>query len=185
MSDDERPWRTGGPFGHKFNDRWPATIVNNRHAGTYGDGWGLVLDPRLVSIRCGYAADGRSMDKPCESWSGKGCVPGCTPWCTSSALYGTNECAWKPEQMESLVKQQDNSNPWGHNEIVLDPSALIKRLPHSVMAVFYQTDSHGSYARAAWRRYLKDYGLEPRVFPLLKYHPQIGRPHFECIECGE
>ena len=82
MTDERRPWRVGGPFGSKFKGVWPATFVNARHAGTYGQGGGLVIDATLAKIRCGYARDGRSMDKLCE---GRGdpvdqaCIPGCSP----------------------------------------------------------------------------------------------------------
>lgn len=67
MADDRRPWLPCargpphylwcGPFG----DRWPGTLLNRRHAGTYSekDG-GLIFDVDLLDLNCGYAGDGDS-----------------------------------------------------------------------------------------------------------------------------
>ena len=188
MSDYARPWRFGGPYGpRKFGDRWPSTFINSRHAGTYGNGWGIVIDPRYVTIKCGYAADGRSMDKSCEPWSGASCVAGCTPqtaWCSAADASAKTSCAWRPEQLDLLLRQADATNPWGHNEVVLDPHSLVAKLPHSVMAVFFQ-DQNVDDARSAHRAFLSDYSaLTAKEFPLLHYHADNGRPHFECVQCS-
>ena len=52
-----------------------------------------------------------------------GCIPGCTvntAWCESTAcldLRNVKECAWQPDQLESLLIKQDRCNPYGHNEV--------------------------------------------------------------------
>ena len=190
MSDNGRPWRIGGNYGRKFGDRWPATFVNARHAGTYGQGGGLVLDPSIAKIHCGYARDGRSMDKGC-SGHGATCVPGCTPWCAERDVGSSSECAWKPERLDALARQQDATNPWGHNEIVLSPPSVERGLPHSVLAVFYQDQSSEEEKRrcaAVHRTFLRDYPhMSTRTFPLLVFHHPQRRyepPHFTCAECG-
>lgn len=135
MSDAKRPWtigaarsaprpwmpasREGLSFQAKFSDRWPATFVNKRHGGTYNSHrGGMILAPWRLVILCGYAVDGRSMDKGCEQmggqrvcgssradagctwWGGTGgcadcCIPGCSPQtapCTADDVHTSN--AW-------------------------------------------------------------------------------------------
>lgn len=187
MSDYHRPWKVGGPFGRKFADRWPATFLNSRHAGTYGQGWGLVLDPSHVTIQCGYAADGRSMDKSCDSGGGS-CIPGCTPqtsWCTPASVSTHDSCAWKADELDMLLRQADRTNPWGHNEIVLEPRSLMANLPRSVLAVFTQ-EQNSADARNAHRSFLADFGLTAKSFPLLHLQHSSGHndAHFICAVCS-
>ena len=120
-------------------DRWPASYLNAKHGGVYSssDG-GLVLNPSLVSLRCGYSQDGSSMVKTCDA-DEVGCVPGCTGWGTSWCvdtscldLRMRKECAWMPNQLQQLLEKQDRCNPYGHNEVVLQPSSVVDHLPHSV-----------------------------------------------------
>ena len=95
MSDWERPWLPCSVHGgctaphRKEGDRWPASYLNRRHGGTYSDGdGGIVVSAEKVRLLCGYAQDGRSMEKDCEAVGGGGdCVPGCTPhtqWCVDT-----------------------------------------------------------------------------------------------------
>ena len=70
MADDARPWlpcARGPPLNlwcGPMGDRWPASIVNHRHYGTYSpyEG-GIIFNMGRVRIRCGYAGDGSSMGK--------------------------------------------------------------------------------------------------------------------------
>jgi hypothetical protein len=58
MADDERPWLICAPhtWCGPMADRWPSSIVNARHPGTYSpDEGGLILDARLVRLHCGCA----------------------------------------------------------------------------------------------------------------------------------
>jgi hypothetical protein len=119
-----------------WQDRWPATFVNARHTGTYGQkGGGLVFDASMLSIWCGYAGDGSSMDKECPLLGGdEVCTPGCTKgtaWCAEGSVGSDAHCAWRPSQLQQLLEQQDAHNPYGHNEIVVDGGHFI---PHGLAA---------------------------------------------------
>ena len=154
MSDWERPWAPCTVNGHgactaphpNEGDRWPSTFLNAKHAGTYSSSaGGLIFDPALVTLRCGYSQDGSSMMKHCEAVGGggaDGCIPGCahTAWCTDTScldLRRTKECAWGPMQLEELLLKQDRCNPYGHSEVVVDPASVVRGLPHTVLAVFH------------------------------------------------
>ena len=148
--------------------RWPATYLNAKHGGTYSSSeGGLVLDAGLVRLLCGYSQDGRSLDKFCDDGGGGGgrwpgakgggaestgsseCVPGCTghgaAWCEDTScldLRVRRECAWMPNQLQALLEKQDRCNPYGHNEIVVDPASVVASLPGSVLGLFYQPESN-------------------------------------------
>ena len=193
MSDEQRPWKVGGKYGEKFGDRWPATFVTERHGGTYQSRGGLVLHADLAEIRCGYAADGRSMDKGCEQWGGpRGeCVPGCTmqTWPCDEQVdvrSSNNGCAWRADQLDLLAMQQDFMDS-RYNEIVIDPQPLQRHLPHSVMAVFYSAgggEAAQAESAAVHARYLAEYHLTSDRFPLLEYSAPPGQaPWFSCKLC--
>ena len=189
MSDLLRPWRIGGKYARKFADRWPATFINTRHGGTYQNRGGLIFDARLVDIRCGYAQDGRSMDKGCEYQDPNTCIPGCTPqtWpCVAADTQSSSNCAWGPNNLQQLLQQADHLNNYdGYSEIVLDPASVERNLPSSVLAVFYQESGGDDYRRESvevHQRFLREYQFTPRDVPLLEYS-MAGRPHFRCVQC--
>lgn len=198
MSDPERPWKVGGLYGKKFSDRWPTTLLTARHGGTYRPRGGLLLSSEHVTIRCGYAADGRSMDKGCEQWSKAWgvCTPGCSPQTAvcdreKDVQSYNNMCAWPAGQLELLTRQQEFMDT-NYNEIVIDPASIAASLPHSVLAVFFQPgggeDDRAESARVH-QTFLSDY---PNVggaahFPLLEYtfEKGAGAPSFRCVVCGD
>lgn len=195
MSDYNQPWHIGGKYDRKFADRWPATFVNARHGGVYEASYGLVLRPDLARIRCGYAADGRSMDKGCEQEPRRPCVPGCTPqtrWCDAAQDVSSYhiDCAWSPSHLEHLTRQQDFLNS-RYNEIVIDPAVLESRLPHAVLAVFHHADGGAAAKDGAHRihanfhhEFRRQLGGSSRLFPILEYRAGGEPPTFACTLCG-
>ena len=71
MADGERPWKPcvgAGSWCSGMADRWPASILNWKHPGTWSENqYGLVLEASLVRSRCAYAGDGASMGQGCRS----------------------------------------------------------------------------------------------------------------------
>ena len=89
--------------------------------------------------------------------------------------------------MDLLIHQQQFMHNY-YNEIVIDPEAVHKALPHSVMAVFYHFQSSGfdrEWAQAVHTRFLQDYRLTPARFPLLEFHGEPDGPtFFTCVICS-
>lgn len=189
MASEQRPWlpcARGAPlylWCGPMGDRWPGTLINRNHAGTYSekDG-GLVFDIDLLGLSCGYAGDGDSMDKDCGGVFGgyadgtDVCVPGCTGWCGTGAEYNGDRCCWRlPQQMLQLQQKQDRFNKFGHNEIVVNPSTVVANLPRSVRAVFYMAASDAAQinrSRAVHAEFLRAHPhVDPRDHPLVVYDP--------------
>jgi hypothetical protein len=85
-----------------------------------------------------------------------------------------------------LTQTQDNDNPWGWNEIVLEPASVAEALPHSVLAIFYTVFSHEdeeARAREVHRAFVASFP-EAAGTPLLVfdkeavYHPERGKLPF-------
>ena len=76
-------------------------------------------------------------------------------------------CSYPPEDLGVALAAQLRRGVPTHNEIVLDPSSVIERLPHSIAAIFYQ--SRGSYARAkeVHEAFLSEFGLGNWEVPLV------------------
>ena len=113
------------------------------------------------------------MGKVCSQLGGDSlCTPGCRPWCSGD---GQNGCAWPMDSQGvlHLERQQDNANPYGHNEIIIDPSSVgHPHLPSSVLALFYtvaSTDEQIQRARTAHSTFRADHP-EADV-PLVVYSP--------------
>ena len=190
MSDEatDRPWlpcaQGTSAWCAQFYDRWPATIVSARHPGSWSPSrGGLILEGGLLSLRCGYSGDGSSMGKGCaDSVDSSHCIPGCQTanfrsWCAPFGGACVTDCAWHPGQLAELLRQQDSCNVWGHNELVLDPQALVARLPASVKAFFYMAGSppeQQQQARRAHAEFVRSYpsSLTSGVVPLVVYNPR-------------
>jgi hypothetical protein len=112
--------------------------------------------------------------------------------------------------LEQLEQQQDHANPWGHNEIVLNPHSIASSLPDAVLGFFYQEASgeeERREAREAHATFLEDYHrrsapppprpvgfvarataprvkavMPPYVVPLLEFRTSGGTPSFTCVE---
>lgn len=79
--------------------------------------------------------------------------------CVHRCGFIDHACSYPANELgEALVAQLRRGVPT-HNEIVLDPSSVIERLPYSIAAIFYQ--SRGSYARAkeVHEAFLSEFGL--------------------------
>ena len=114
-----------------------------------------------------------------------------TWWCDEhkDVYSSNNNCAWKPDQLGLLARQQDFMDA-NYNEIVINPQALVHHLPHSVLGVFFHS-AGGDWARvesaSVHARFLADYHLSAARFPLLEYHePPKGQgvPYFSCAVCA-
>ena len=70
--------------------------------------------------------------------------------------------------------------------MVIDPKAVERALPDSVLAVFYQPwggDDARAESEAVHARFLRDYPtLSAARFPLLEYTLDRG-PAFRCVTC--
>lgn len=78
-----------------------------------------------------------------------------------------------PDGLLSLEEEQDAHNPYGHNELVIDPMSVVDTLPSSVLAFFYMNVS--SWAQRNWSRtvhalFMRDHpGAD---VPLVVYSPE-------------
>ena len=115
-----------------------------------------------ANLFCGYAGDGatiRHNSRDClhQPWAGSpGCIdagPGChrsgTPiWCDddacnlaagtckSQAKRNIVECAWRPEDLATLLLQHKLS-AHAYNEMVISAEAWVQHIPWTIEAFFY------------------------------------------------
>jgi len=131
-----------------------------------------------------------------------GCVPGCvtdsdsaledwdTPmagqraptWCAASAVKANTWCPWKPNQLRDMMEQQERgflntdcaqNNGCRYNELVLNSSTWVQRLPETVEAFFVVRGSRDDSApaitaREAHRKFLSMYNLNATQVPMLE-----------------
>lgn len=85
-----------------------------------------------------------------------------------------------PQGILALEQTRDRDNPYGHNELVVDPATVVAHLPQSIVAVFYMAASgvaEIAHAQRAHAIFNSDYPHRP--IPLLVYTPSaiIERNH--------
>jgi hypothetical protein len=195
LEDFERPWLPCPEHGyhnwcHKFSDRWAASILNTQlrvlyystsSASNRRDGaGGVVLSPTHTDIFCAYATDGNSMDesKVCHPLGGNGrtCIPGCflpSQQCKDADHPWT--CSFPPARLKVALEAQ-LSHPdlqARNNEIVVDMTSLVNRMPSAIEAFFLTPLSHGTEREKvlnAWRRFNQEHGAksEGDAAPLLQ-----------------
>ena len=146
--------------------------------------------PQALKILCAYDADGSSMNKMCEPpGNSPQCMPGCplghadASWCRTSR---DTQCAWRSDQLQQMLSQQQQreQSRGSYNEVVLDPSAWVANLPHTIVAGFYPSyasQEHQAYARAVHRKFLRAYALTSEDVPMVEYNPRRGRQPFSLL----
>lgn len=174
-----RPWLPclpgSGGCNSELADRFSASVVNVGSPIPYDQGndanvltcGGLVLSPAMVPLLCSYYASGRSRSKRCNGGpvgggdpgfplspivetGGRGCLPGCGPtWCPR-ALHPAWHCAWRPQEVASMMRQQEEMGSES-NELVLSTDSWESLLPQLIQAFFVLRDC-GEPAMVAMRQ---------------------------------
>ena len=131
ITDTVQPWLPchEGRWCGNLRDRFAASLLHPGYADIYSKGeGGFVVNANAVDMLCSYHGDGHSMAKACdEPGVSKWCVPGCgggyeqcevvqkTSWC--SCEVGDFLCAWKPDELEGMMRQQQEEAPNGFLEL--------------------------------------------------------------------
>ena len=191
----------GSAWCARLRDRLSVSVVNARRPDVYPKGScaGLVVASEMAEPRCSYYSDGGSNRMLCLAASPKEplrvdgeCVPGCGPqWCVSlePLLHCHAGCAWRPDQLEQMLLQQEhvnNRHACLHNEVVL--RLLADRMPQALAAVFMLPSCVGTVeaeeVRQLHARLLLTYGLSSKRLPLLVYNPDHSTDPFSDASGG-
>lgn len=173
---DAEPWRpcSAQAWCGQYHGRLSASIINQaqRVLFTSEFGAGIVLSPG-TSLYCSYPVDGGTMQKFCPPGAPTGCAPGCATetgepnWCdhdeawsplTSAQVWS---CAFRPDDLEAMLRHHRNSRASQYNEVVVDTSSYETHLPNSLLAFFFLASDRGGgserKARDAQARFLRRY----------------------------
>lgn len=109
------------------------------------------------------------MPKVCPAGA-QGCVPGCADldgepnWCAHADAMSEDasadiwECAFRPSDLEGMLRHHLNSGANAYNEVVIDTRSYDSNLPESVLAIFFLTDGESEWkAREVYGRFRKRY----------------------------
>lgn len=157
----------------KYRDRFPTSLVWPGHTVVYlglGQG-GLVIRPSCAFPRCMYHGDGTTMSKPDDACPELCTTPGAKLW----------RCAWPKDQLKSMLEHQQADQ---HNELVLEASEWVSRLPATVEAIFSvpkAATSNHERARTAARDFRNNYGLSATELPVVLYDPDSAGGPFSLL----
>ena len=140
-----------------YNDRFSCSIISkdspadvNGEIPLFKSETGFILSPSAMApaVRCSYSGDGGTMSKT------GGCGGG---WCSPSAPTGS--CAWHPTDLGPMMSQYKHTNQ-RYNEVIIDASKWVSRLPATIEAVYFVAGSASSEqkARAVHKSFTKKYG---------------------------
>ena len=186
-----------------MSHRYSASVVNHHTPGLWSRGLGgFVISSKAAVLRCGFSGDGSTQGPgdPCPAdvgrEGGKGrkwCeeqrdwrIPKSEPWFptfgTASFPYGDGTCAYRPEHLHVLNREQaymqGGEHAAGYNELIMESKPYADLLPHSIDAVFYQPDSTGAQIRQAkltHENFLREYGDAVKGVPLVIYEGRVNR----------
>ena len=135
----------------QFGDRISASLINAVQPTLFSQSTaGLILSPH-TPIHCSYPADGGTMPKVCGDGAPEGCVPGCSSqdgtgqpaWCSHDDAWQMSgpaniwNCAFRPEDLEAMLRHHRNERRDQYNEIVVGTESWKDSLPNIVMAIFW------------------------------------------------
>ena len=161
----------------QFHDRMSASIINRRQPELFHSqsDAGIIFSP-FTSIYCSYPTDGGTMPKVCAANAPPDCVPGCSDattgqpnWCEHREAWNLLpsaqvwNCAFRPEDLEPMLRHHLGSRAFQYNEVVVDPRSFTDNLPDSLLAFFFLASGGSSggageeKAREAHRRFLRRY----------------------------
>ena len=140
---DPGPWLPcpESEWCRQFGDRISASVINQRQPTVFTQSTaGLVLSPQ-TDIHCSYVADGGTMSKFCGPGAPAACVPGCADrttgepaWCETGSV-NIWDCAFRPTDVEVMLRHHRNERATAYNEVVVDPRNWEQRLPEMLLAI--------------------------------------------------
>ena len=165
------PWIPGRGGGLGTRDRMSsAFIYQSMRADPSGNIpiysfslGGLVLRPEHVRLNCAFPFDVGSFGRQCYNGA-IGCIPGCsengvTEWCArdlAPELAGI-PCAYAPRDLDVAMAGRDRlasaqqkpvHDHWDdgkfYDEIVVNATHFVHRVPHAIEAVFYIVGQNGA-----------------------------------------
>ena len=188
------PWLpcSAGAWCGQFHGRLSASLINRRqrelfHSQTEA---GVILSS-ANSIYCSYPVDGGTMNKFCPEGAPLDCAPGCANaetglpnWCEHDEAWNLRQsaqvwdCAFRPEDLEAMLRHHLDSRASQYNEVVVDTRAYTDNLPASVLAFFFLASGRGGEseqkARAAHTRFRRRYPQTQAALVSLDLHQDNG-----------
>ena len=178
-----------------YHGRFSASIVNhhqNQLFQTHSTA-GVILSPS-TGIFCSYPVDGGTMEKFCPPDAPPGCAPGCADtegnpnWCAHDEAWTISvssqvwSCAFRPTDLEAMLRHHLFSRAHQYNEVVVDTNSYASNLPESLLAIFYlrngpnggDSSPGADKARAVHQRFLNKYPQQRTPLVSLDTSVQTG-----------
>ena len=139
-----------GWCGSQHLDRWwSASIINSKQPNTFGDS-GLLLSPAKNHVNCSFVDDVGTMRT--------GCATG------NSTRYRNGVGKFERHELKKMLERSMNSELLlGYNEVLIDSTKFMQRLPRSIAAVIFGLKGDDAYGRVqATQTYLSildEFGL--------------------------
>mgnify|MGYP001291490143 FL=1 len=140
----KEPWRPcGSGQCTQFQQWWSASTINWANHFTFGDA-GIIMEPERNSVLCSYPFDSGTM--------AGGCISG------------------RPENLSRVISQSMFWQHMGYNEILMNSSDFMAKLPGSIAAFVYNLKGEGKQDVTYYRyqQYLAHFKLTDADVPLLR-----------------
>jgi len=138
------PWRPcGSGQCTQFQNWWSASTINWANHFTFGDA-GIIMEPERNSVLCSYPFDSGTMNG--------GCISG------------------RPENLSRVISQSMFWQHMGYNEILMNSSDFMAKLPGSIAAFVFNLKGEGNKGVTYFRyqQFLKHFKLTDADVPLLR-----------------
>lgn len=157
------------------NGKIPIYIMGDEEKDKGSPG-GVVAKLDTEGLLCGWAADGGTEARNCDSLHGSDtCVPGCwkqdEKWCEDMPNPGA-DCPWQPDDFSKLKEQIKNHasshSSSAYNELVFDDRSWSSNMPDTIEAFFVTSSTTDKdFTINQWQSFLKQYGKSSDDVPLL------------------
>jgi len=145
------PWRPcGSGICAQFQKWWSASTINWANHYTFGDA-GIIMEPERNSVLCSYAFDSGTM--------AGGCVSG------------------RPENLTRVISQSMFWQHMGYNEILMNSSDFMAKLPGSIAAFVFNLkgEGHAGVTYQRYQQFLRHFNLSDADVPLLRANFNGGK----------
>ena len=144
-----KPCVSGWCGSQHFDRWWSASIINSKQPNTFGDS-GLLLSPAKNHVNCSFVDDVGTMRT--------GCATG------NSTRYRNGVGKFDRHELKKMLERSMNPELLlGYNEVLIDSTKYMQRLPRSIAAVIFGLKGDDAYGRVqATQTYLSildEFGL--------------------------
>ena len=144
-----KPCTTGWCATQHFDVWWSASIINSKQPNTFGDS-GLLLAPSKNMVNCSFVDDVGTMRTGCHTGN--------------ASRYRNGIGKFNRGELKQMMERSMNPElVLGYNEVLLDSSKFMQRLPRSIAGVIFGLkgmDTFGEVqATQVFVSILDEYGL--------------------------